>query len=228
MSKTQPADPMTVLFGVNGGTKAVFFRQLATMVHSGLPVGRAVKTASELGLRQVGTSLAQLIEKDGCTLSEAMAKHPHHFSRYEIALVRAGEKSGQLDRQLEELAKSAETSYQMHKKITSMLVYPVVVAHSVVFLPPLFLLVTQGLAAYLKTVLAIIIPAYLVVGTVMVTYRLCKQTGGPHHGQPSLHHPDNLWTGQTWVPDPILEHPVESNRGRFPAQSGCAAGRRFL
>lgn len=179
MSKTQPADPMTVLFGVNGGTKAVFFRQLATMVHSGLPVGRAVKTASELGLRQVGTSLAQLIEKDGCTLSEAMAKHPHHFSRYEIALVRAGEKSGQLDRQLEELAKSAETSYQMHKKITSMLVYPVVVAHSVVFLPPLFLLVTQGLAAYLKTVLAIIIPAYLVVGTVMVTYRLCKQTGGP-------------------------------------------------
>ena len=64
MSKTQPADPVTVLFGVNGGTKAVFFRQLATMVHSGLPVGRAVKTASELGLRQVGTSLAQLIEKD--------------------------------------------------------------------------------------------------------------------------------------------------------------------
>ena len=179
MSTTQAADPMTVLFGVNGGTKAVFFRQLATMVHSGLPVGRAVKTSSEIGLRAVGATLAKLIEKDGCTLSEAMAKFPHHFSRYEIALVRAGEKSGQLDRQLEELAKSAEQSYQMHKKITSKLVYPVIVAHSVVFLPSLFLLVTEGLAAYLRTVLAILIPAYIVATTLVVTYRLCKQTGGP-------------------------------------------------
>lgn len=173
------ASPWTVLFGVNGGAKAVFFRQLATMVHSGLPVGRAVKTASEIGLQRLGDSLAKLVEQKGCTLSEAMARYPYHFSRFEVALIKAGEKSGQMDRQLEELASWVELDWQMHKKITSKLLYPIIVAHSVVLLPPLFLLVKDGLAAYLWAVLSILVPAYVLgLGTV-IGFRMCKLYGGP-------------------------------------------------
>ena len=168
-----------MLFGINGGTKAVFFRQLATMIHSGLPVGRAVTTSSEVGIRRLGASLTTLIEQQGCTLSEAMSKYPYHFTRYEVALVRAGEKSGQMDRQLEELADSAEADWQMRKKVTSKLLYPVIVAHSAIVLPPLFLLVNQGLVAYLWAVLGILIPVYTVTLGLMLTYRLCKLYGGP-------------------------------------------------
>jgi type IV pilus assembly protein PilC len=179
MSIMQAASPGVVLFGINGGTKAVFFRQLATMVHSGLPVGRAIKTSSEIGLQRLGTSLATLVEQKGCTLSEAMAKYPYHFTRYEVALVRAGEKSGQMDRQLEELAKSSEADWQMRKRVTSKLIYPLIVAHSAVVLPPLFLLVKEGLAAYLWAVLGILIPLYTVSIGFMLTYRLFKLYGGP-------------------------------------------------
>jgi MSHA biogenesis protein MshG len=179
MSIMQAASPGAILFGVNGGTKAVFFRQLATMVHSGLPVGRAVKTSAEVGLQRLGTSLATLVEQKGLTLSEAMAKYPYHFTKYEVALVRAGEKSGQMDRQLEELAATAEADWQMRKKINSKLLYPIIVAHSVVVLPPLFLLVKDGLAAYLQTVLGILLPVYILTIGTMITYRMCKLYGGP-------------------------------------------------
>ncbi|MFA5505033.1 MAG: type II secretion system F family protein [Vulcanimicrobiota bacterium] len=179
MSSLIAHSPWSVLFGVNGGTKAVFFRQLATMIQAGLPVGRAVSTASEVGLRKVGSSLVSMIEKKGSTLSEAMARFPHHFSRCEVAIVRAGEKSGQMDRQLEELATAAEQDWQMQKKITSKMVYPLLVAHAAVLLPPLVLLVSSGLAAYLKAILTILVPAYCVAAGLFLSYRFFKQSGGP-------------------------------------------------
>jgi len=169
---------MAMVFGMNSKTKAVFFRQLATMVHAGLPIGRGITTASEVGCQSVGKALTQKVEM-GATLSEAMAYFPYHFSRHEIALVKAGESSGQLDRQLNELAKTAELNWQLHKKISSKLVYPVLVAHSVVLLPPLYLLVSQGVEAYLKAILTILIPAYTLIIGAFLTYRLFRQTGGP-------------------------------------------------
>ncbi len=170
--------PQAVLFGFPAQQKAIFFRQLATMVHSGLPVSRAVNTASQQGLGAIGNRMASLIDH-GSTLSEAMGRFPYHFDRYEIAMAKAGESAGQLDRQLQELAKSAEASWLLGKKITSKLVYPVVVLHAAVLLPPLFLLVKDGFAAYLKTILLILVPVYVLVSGLLLSYRLFRTQGGP-------------------------------------------------
>jgi type IV pilus assembly protein PilC len=178
MSTAAALSPYAILFGMPSKIKAVFFRQLATMVQAGLPVGRAVNTASEVGCKSIGHSLAKMVEQ-GSTLSEAFSKYPYHFSRHEVALIKAGESSGQLDRQLNELARTAELDWQLKKSITSKLVYPVIVAHSVVILPPLFLLVTSGPAAYFQAVFALLIPAYILFGGTFVTYRMFRQHGGP-------------------------------------------------
>ncbi len=170
--------PQAILFGLPPQTKAVFFRQLATMVHSGLPVSRAVSTASQQGFPAIGSQMAGAIDH-GSTLAEAMAQFPYHFDRYEIAMAKAGESAGQLDRQLQELAKSVEASWIMGKKIKSKLLYPAVVLHAAVLLPPLFLLVKDGLATYLKTVSMILIPLYIVVLGVLLAYRLFRTHGGP-------------------------------------------------
>lgn len=185
-----------MLVGLSGRTKAVFFRQLATMVNSGLPVGRAVATASQSGLPRLGKEISSLVD-NGSRLSEAMARYPFHFSKYEIALVRAGETSGQLDRQLNELATSSESNWQMSKKISSKLLYPVIVAHSVVLLPPLFLLVKDGLQAYLKATLGILIPAYLIIGTLIVVYRMFRHQGGPRRLM------DNVLSHLPWLSAPV-------------------------
>ena len=178
MSTIKAASPQAIIFGLSGQTKAVFFRQLSTMINSGLPVGRAVKTSSEIGMQKLGSEIARQVDH-GSKLSEAMARYPYHFTAHEIALVKAGEVSGQLDRQLNELATSAELDWQLSRNISSKLVYPVIVAHSVVLLPPLFLLVKDGIQAYLSAVLGILLPVYLVVATFALTYRMFRQHGGP-------------------------------------------------
>lgn len=170
--------PQAILFGMSSELKAVFFRQLATMVSSGLPVGRGIVTASESGCRALGKDIAKLVE-NGSPLSDAMAKFPNHFEAHEIALVRAGESSGQLDRQLNALADGAEKTWRMQKKVSGKLLYPILIAHSAVLLPPLFLLVKDGLQAYVSTVLKILIPVYLIAISLFITYRFFRLNGGP-------------------------------------------------
>ena len=108
-----------------------------------------------------------------------MSKYPYHFDEYEVAMVKAGELAGQLDHQLKELAQSAESSYALSKQISSKLVYPAVVVHGAIFLPPLFLLVKEGLEAYLTTVLMVLIPMYAVFIGAFLGYRIFRTRGGP-------------------------------------------------
>ena len=170
--------PSAILFGVSAQKKAVFFRQLSTMVHSGLPVSRAVNTAGQAGLQQIANEVSGLIDH-GSTLAEAMGRYPYHFDRYEVAMVKAGETAGQLDRQLMELAKASESSWALTKNISGKLVYPMVVLHGAIFLPPLFLLVKDGPEAYLRTVLMVLVPLYLVLGVTFFSYRFFRMHGGP-------------------------------------------------
>ncbi len=171
-------NPSAVLFGLSAQKKAVFFRQLSTMVNSGLPVSRAVNTAAQQGLPGLGQEMASAIDH-GATLSQALAKFPYHFDRYEVAMAKAGEAAGQLDRQLMELAKSAEASWTLGKKISGKLVYPVIVLHAAILLPPLFLLVKDGPEAYLKTTLMVLLPLYLITGMLALGYRVFRTHGGP-------------------------------------------------
>lgn len=170
--------PSAVLFGMPSELKCVFFRQLATMVSSGLPLGRAVSTASEAGCHALGKEIAKLVDS-GSTLSAALAKYPNHFDAHEVALVHAGEKSGQLDRQLAKLAEATENSWQMQKKIKSKLLYPFLICHSAVLLPPLFHLVKDGPSAYFKIVLSVLVPAYLLFFLSLASYRFFRLNGGP-------------------------------------------------
>lgn len=170
--------PSAILFGMPLKKKAIFFRQLATMVNSGLPVGRAVATASEVGLGQLGDDLANLIEH-GNTLAESMEKFPYHFDRYEIALVKAGESAGQLDDQLKEVAASAESAWSLTYQLLGRLLYPMLVVHAAIFLPPLFILITQSLEAYLKLTMALFLPMWFLIGISFVTYRYFRIMGGP-------------------------------------------------
>ena len=79
---------------------AVFCRQFATMVNSGLPILRALSiladqtesTSSRRSSSQVRTDVEQ-----GASLSAAMAKHPKAFNNLFISMVKAGETGGVLD-----------------------------------------------------------------------------------------------------------------------------------
>ncbi|HEX5902984.1 MAG TPA: type II secretion system F family protein [Actinomycetota bacterium] len=109
---------------------AVFCRQFATMVNSGLPILRALSIladqtqSAELAkvLVQVRTDVEQ-----GSSLSGAMGKHPKAFNNLFISMVKAGETGGVLDDVLLSLASQIEKEVELRRKIKSAMTYPVVV-----------------------------------------------------------------------------------------------------
>jgi type IV pilus assembly protein PilC len=109
---------------------ALFSRQFATMINSGLSLLRALTILGEQTgnkrLAEVVTQVRAEVEK-GTSLSAAMAKHPRVFNRLYISMVRAGEVGGFLDQVLVKVAETFEKEVELRGKIRSAMTYPVVV-----------------------------------------------------------------------------------------------------
>ena len=108
----------------------VFTRQLSTLISAGLPLLRSLRTLSKqeknANLKKIMASLAESVE-GGTTFSEALAQHPKAFNKLYVNMVKAGELGGVLEVVLTRLAEFAEKSQRIRGKVTSAMVYPIVV-----------------------------------------------------------------------------------------------------
>jgi general secretion pathway protein F len=115
--------------GVSASDLSLMTRQLATLVHSGLPLEEALQAVAEqtekpriksiiLGVR------AKVME--GHALADGLADFPAVFPDLYRATVAAGEQSGHLDTVLERLADYTETREQLRTKTLGALLYPLV------------------------------------------------------------------------------------------------------
>jgi type IV pilus assembly protein PilC len=135
---------------------AVFSRQFATMVNSGLPILRALAILSEQAsnptFKKVLTE-SRLDVEQGASLSGAFAKHPKPFNDLYVSMVRSGETGGSLDDVLLRLADMIEREVKLRGKIKSAMTYPVAVVALVVlimsamllFVVPQFKTIYEGL-----------------------------------------------------------------------------------
>ena len=109
---------------------AVFSRQLATLVNSGLPILRALaileKQTESTIIRKAVTEVRGEIER-GSSLSAAMAKYPKVFNNLYVAMVKSGETGGVLESVLDRLADTLEREVALRQRIKSAMTYPVVV-----------------------------------------------------------------------------------------------------
>ena len=108
----------------------VFTRQLSTLISAGLPLLRSLRTLSKqeknANLKKIMAVLAESVE-GGTTFSEALAQHPKAFNKLYVNMVKAGELGGVLEIVLTRLAEFAEKSQRIRGKVTSAMVYPLVV-----------------------------------------------------------------------------------------------------
>jgi general secretion pathway protein F len=113
--------------GMRRQEAADFIRELATMLGAGQDLDRAFvylhETAPNARVRAVGAGLRDLV-RDGSGLADAMAQYQRGFSRLHVAMVRAGEASGQLAPTLARLADLLERQQKLSASITSALIYP--------------------------------------------------------------------------------------------------------
>ena len=108
---------------------ALLTRQLATLLHSGLPLEESLQAVAEqtekprvqriiLGVR------GKVVE--GHPLAEGLRDFPQAFPEIYRATVSAGEQSGKLDSVLERLADYTESRQVMGQQVSNALVYPIV------------------------------------------------------------------------------------------------------
>lgn len=109
---------------------AVWTRQLAGLVASGLPLERALTAltdeAEEEGLRDLVASLRAEVNA-GSSFARALAQHPTEFSEIYVAVISAGEQSGALGVVLERLADDLEERQQLKAKLVGAMLYPAIV-----------------------------------------------------------------------------------------------------
>ncbi len=120
--------------GLGGRVKlkdvAVFSRQFATMINSGLSLLRSLAILAEQTENKKLAAIVGEVRIDvekGSSLSAALARHPKAFGQLYVAMVRSGEASGALDSVLVRLAETIEKQVELRRKIKSAMTYPVVV-----------------------------------------------------------------------------------------------------
>jgi general secretion pathway protein F len=159
--------------GRRGGSRrslVLLTQQLATLLHAGLSLDRALEIAQSIMAQSADRDcVASLLHKvrGGSSLADAMAAQEAMFPKFYLGMVRAGEAGATLDATLRHLVEFLEKSRAAAEQIKSALIYPAIVlvtgfgsvavlfAFVIPAFRPLFAEAGPGLPAAAATMLAV-------------------------------------------------------------------------
>jgi type IV pilus assembly protein PilC len=137
---------------------AIFSRQFATLVASGMPMLRSLYTLEDQTederLAQAIASVRQDVEA-GSALADAMERKPNVFDPLFRSMVRSGEGSGRLEEALERVAFHLEKMDALRRQVRSAMMYPafvfvlaiVIMLVVVAFIVPIFAGIFEEIAS---------------------------------------------------------------------------------
>jgi general secretion pathway protein F len=110
---------------------SVWTRQLAGLVSSGLPLERALTSLSDEAEQAPERELVATLRSEvngGTAFAKALSQHPREFSDIFVAVIGAGEQSGNLGLVLERLADDLEEQQALKAKLMGAALYPAIVS----------------------------------------------------------------------------------------------------
>jgi general secretion pathway protein F len=113
--------------GLKTSDLALFTRQLATLLQSGLPLEQSLAAIARQAEQGKVSSLIMGVRSkvlEGFTLARAMADFPQSFPLLYRATVASGEHAGSLDGVLEKLADHTEAEHAAKQKVLLAMLYP--------------------------------------------------------------------------------------------------------
>ena len=148
VNKKEKKNPPLVVFGIAFGEVShldyepnsklkvpqndllVFFRQMAVMLKSGVPLAQALELLAEnMTNKEFGANILDISKRlgGGEELSTSLNNYPRIFSPIMIGLIEAGEAGGILSPVLERLASLIEARSKIKSQITGALIYPIAI-----------------------------------------------------------------------------------------------------
>ena len=109
----------------------IWTRQLAGLVSSGLPLERALTSLSDEAEKAPERELVAMLRAEvngGAPFAKALGQHPREFSNIFVAVIGAGEQSGNLGLVLERLADDLEEQQALKSKLIGAALYPAIVS----------------------------------------------------------------------------------------------------
>jgi general secretion pathway protein F len=109
---------------------AIWTRQVAGLVSSGLPLERALTALTDESEDERQRNLLASLRAEvnaGSTFAKALSQHPREFSNIYTAVIGAGEQSGSLGQVLERLADDLEEQQALKSKLIGAALYPAIV-----------------------------------------------------------------------------------------------------
>lgn len=106
----------------------LFTRYLSTMLAAGLPILQALDVIARDQTNPTMQSFVNTLRlntSSGKTLTESFSQYPQYFNNLYCNLIKAGEKSGTLDKILIRIANYLEKSESLKRKVKKAMVYPI-------------------------------------------------------------------------------------------------------
>jgi len=116
--------------GVSLLSKTILVEQLAAMLKAGMPLVESLNIISDQTKSQKLREILATASRDvanGIPLSTTFAKYPKVFGKVFVQVVRAGEVSGILEKNLRYLAAELRRQYDLSQKIRGAMLYPIVI-----------------------------------------------------------------------------------------------------
>ena len=162
---------------------AQIYHNLSVMLEAGLPVLKALNTASQ-GLRgKLAKTLPKIADdiSKGTDLTEAMKKYKKIFTPLDLTLIEAGEHSGDLDIVFDTLSDWHHFQLKLKRIILSGMLLPVITITAAAFLAPIPSLVLNGggITEYIKQAVQILAVFYTPVLLILAIICLTPKQGYP-------------------------------------------------
>lgn len=107
----------------------MFTRRLHIMISSGMSLLNSLITIQESSSKELSQVISRITDdiQKGSSFSEAISKFPRQFNSTYVALVSIGEKSGSLDKSLEDIIRVRDQQAKINNKMKVASMYPIVI-----------------------------------------------------------------------------------------------------
>jgi type II secretory pathway component PulF len=157
---------------------SIFFSSMRVMFSAGINVMDMGSILSEQTMHPMLKQAAQDISeaaRDGRPMSTVLRKYPACFDAAAVAMIEAGEQSGNMEKVAEALTQYYDRIFELQQMYRGQTFYPKLLLIAILTLPNIVTLIFGGVRAWLSLVLGAGVPILLVIAGLWYGYRVARR-----------------------------------------------------